>query len=231
MKLTYIKLFVDYLDAVEVLGDAERGRLFTALLQYARTGATPDLPGNERILFPMMRAQIDRDIQDLEELSEIRSESGKKGGRPRKQEEAKKPNAFSKSKKSKDKDKDKDNNPPYNPPAKTHADLINAYTFDQDLRDALTAFVEMRKTAKRPATDRALKAIFAKLDKFAAGVVDKIGYQIACVDKSTTNCWTDVYQLKPDEFVDKPQPPTVIEPMKPDDRRVIDENTTIDDLF
>ena len=59
--VTYIKLFVDYLDAIEPLGDAERGRLFTSLLEYARSGEAPQLNGNERFLFPMMRAQIDRD--------------------------------------------------------------------------------------------------------------------------------------------------------------------------
>lgn len=61
MELTYIKVFVDYLDAIELLGDAERGRLFTALLEYGRTGVAPQLGGNERFLFPMMRAQIDRE--------------------------------------------------------------------------------------------------------------------------------------------------------------------------
>lgn len=59
--MTYIKLFIDYLDAIEPLGDAERGRLFTSLLVYARTGEATQLGGNERFLFPMMRAQIDRD--------------------------------------------------------------------------------------------------------------------------------------------------------------------------
>ena len=34
--ITYIKVFVDYLDAIEPLDDAERGRLFTSLLEYAR---------------------------------------------------------------------------------------------------------------------------------------------------------------------------------------------------
>ena len=48
--MTYIKLFVDYLDAIEPLGDAERGRLFTALLDYARTGEAPRLSGNERFI-------------------------------------------------------------------------------------------------------------------------------------------------------------------------------------
>ncbi len=70
--ITYIKLFVDYLDAIEPLGDAERGRLFTALLQYARSGEVPQLCGNERFLFPMMRAQVDRDRDAMAELSNTR---------------------------------------------------------------------------------------------------------------------------------------------------------------
>ena len=81
--MIYIKLFLDYLDAVEPLGDAERGRLFTALLQYARTGEAPQLGGNERFLFPMMRAQIDRDEAAAEGLSESRSAAGKKGAQAR----------------------------------------------------------------------------------------------------------------------------------------------------
>lgn len=120
MELTYIKVFVDYLDAIEPLGDAERGRLFTALLTYARTGEAPQLGGNERFLFPMMRAQIDRDIASMDDLSKVRSESGKKGGRPKKQTKAEKPNAFFETKKSKDKDKeedkDKEDNIPPLPP-------------------------------------------------------------------------------------------------------------------
>ena len=82
--VVYIKLFVDYLDAIEPLSDAERGRLFTALLEYARTGEVPRLTGNERFLFPMMRAQIDRDLAAMsasrDYLHSVRSEAGRKGG-------------------------------------------------------------------------------------------------------------------------------------------------------
>lgn len=81
--ITYIKLFLDYLDAIEPLGDAERGRLFTALLQYARSGEVPQLCGNERFLFPMMRAQINRDRDAMTDLSEARRAAGRKGGQAR----------------------------------------------------------------------------------------------------------------------------------------------------
>lgn len=75
--MVYIKLFVDYLDAIEPLGDAERGRLFTALLEYAKTGEAPQLGGNERFIFPMMKAQLDRDAAASAELSEKRAAASK----------------------------------------------------------------------------------------------------------------------------------------------------------
>ncbi len=112
--ITYIKVFVDYLDAIEPLGDAERGRLFTSLLEYARTGEAPQLCGNERFLFPMMRAQIDRDTASMVGLSEARSRAGKTGAEA-KQANAKfakqnkqMPNLLSKSSYDKDKDEDED---------------------------------------------------------------------------------------------------------------------------
>jgi len=76
--MVYIKIFVDYLDAIEPLGDAERGRLFTALLEYARSGEVPQLGGNERFLFPMMKAQLDRDAATSADLSEKRAAAGSK---------------------------------------------------------------------------------------------------------------------------------------------------------
>ena len=112
--MTYIKLFVDYLDAIEPLGDAERGRLFTSLLEYARTGEAPQLGGNERFLFPMMRAQIDRDNAAMAGLSEARSKAGKIGAEAKQanagfaKQNKQMPNLPSKSSYDKDKDKDKD---------------------------------------------------------------------------------------------------------------------------
>lgn len=109
--MVYIKLFVDYLDAIEPLGDAERGRLFTALLTYAGTGEAPQLCGNERFLFPMMRAQIDRDEAAAEEISEARSAAGKRGAqaKARKRQQTRQlPAKASKPSYDKDKDKDKD---------------------------------------------------------------------------------------------------------------------------
>lgn len=50
-----------YLKSIDPLNDAERGRLFTACLEYSMTGEAPDLRGNERFVFPVMKERIDRD--------------------------------------------------------------------------------------------------------------------------------------------------------------------------
>ena len=102
MALTYIKIFVDCLDAIEPLDDGERGRLFTALLQYARTGEATGLQGNERFLFPMLRAQLDREAAAYETICNTNRINGAKGGRARAQA------AAGESSQEKDKDKDKD---------------------------------------------------------------------------------------------------------------------------
>lgn len=82
--LTYFKLFFDSQELLEPLDDAERGRLFSALLHYARTGEVPALSGGERYIFPVFRQQLDRDQAEYEQLSQRRRANGAKGGRPRK---------------------------------------------------------------------------------------------------------------------------------------------------
>ena len=149
--MIYIKLFLDYLDAIEPLGDAERGRLFTALMQYARTGEAPQLSGNERFLFPMMRAQIDRDSAEYKDYCEKQAENGKKGGRPKKPKNppfSGKPTASQKSQdKDKDEDKDggKDNTPARDPAVaavmSAYQDKINPQLSERS-RDELAGFVQ-----------------------------------------------------------------------------------------
>lgn len=66
MAQEYFCAYHSYLESMEPLGDAEIGRLFKALLVYSKTGAEPDLRGNERFIFPTMKQQIDRDAKKYE---------------------------------------------------------------------------------------------------------------------------------------------------------------------
>ena len=161
--MTYIKLFIDYLDAIEPLGDAERGRLFTSLLVYARTGEAPQLGGNERFLFPMMRAQIDRDNSAMDSLSDARSEAGRKGA------EAKQANArFAKqnkqtpdlpSKTSKDKDEDEDEDE------------------DKDKDDSASQFESFWAAYPRKVGKQAAKKAFSKVSVPVKTLIDAVNSQ------------------------------------------------------
>lgn len=63
MARDYVCLYHSYLDAMEALGDAERGRLVTAMINYSQRREIGELSGNERYIWPMIRSQIDRDIE------------------------------------------------------------------------------------------------------------------------------------------------------------------------
>lgn len=78
MALEFFNGYHSYLDSMEPLGDAERGRLFTACLLYSKTGEVMELRGNERFVFPTMRSQIDRDKAAYEAKCEKNRENGKK---------------------------------------------------------------------------------------------------------------------------------------------------------
>ena len=83
MAREYFNTYHSYLKSIEPLNDAERGRLFTALLIYSSTGTEPELRGNERFVFPMMKEQIDRDAKRYADKCRQQSEKAQKRWMPR----------------------------------------------------------------------------------------------------------------------------------------------------
>ena len=199
-EITYIKVFVDYLDAIEPLGDAERGRLFTSLLTYARSGEVPQLNGNERFLFPMMRAQIDRDVLSKDELSQKRRDAASASKRSTcEQKEHLQANAASASKSPQDKDNktiDKDNKTIDKDKDKSararDADAFAAFAAgDGDLLAVLKDFEKMRKSIRKPMTDRAKQLLVTKLkNEFPPEQWKSV------LEQSIVKCWQDIYPLK-----------------------------------
>lgn len=195
--MKYLKVFTDFADAMEELGDAERGRLFTAMLKYSETGAAPDFRGNERFIWPVAKLQIDRMAAECEGRAKTSRENGSKGGRPKKTQcNPKNPAGFSKTQKSQDKDNDKDkenipsgNNTPPTPP-RGSVDVPEA------LMENWNGFCEMRKKIKKPLTDRAAKMILNELERLAPGDNHTKGL---ILDQSVKRCWQDVYPLKGDK--------------------------------
>lgn len=121
--MRYLKVFTDFAEAIEPLSEAERGRLFTAMLQYASTGETAELKGAERFVWPTAKQNIDRTRVEAERNAAC----GSKGGRPKKPAETdlnrKKAveTDLNRKKADKDKDKDKDN---IIPPISPNGDIV-----------------------------------------------------------------------------------------------------------
>lgn len=66
-----LKVFVDFADAMKELNDAERGRLFMAMLEYARSGAEPVFRGSEKVLWPVAKGNIDNQKQAYDHICAV----------------------------------------------------------------------------------------------------------------------------------------------------------------
>lgn len=62
MKKSFM-LYYDYQEHLNLLTDAEIGRLIIALFEYAECGVFPQLDGMVKMAFSFIRSQIDRDNQ------------------------------------------------------------------------------------------------------------------------------------------------------------------------
>ena len=70
--------------------------------------------------------------------------------------------------------------------------IIEAYTENDLLTEALKDFIKMRKAIKKPLTDRAMKGILSKLNNFTANDLEKI----EILENSIVNCWQGIFPLK-----------------------------------
>lgn len=76
--------------------------------------------------------------------------------------------------------------------SKSYDEQIAEYTQNEDLQNALKAFLQMRSFIKKPMTEYALKLMLKKLDEF--GNTDDT--KIAILNQSITNNWQGIFPLK-----------------------------------
>lgn len=86
--MKYLKVWTDFEDVLQPLEEDEIGRLFLAMLRYAKTGIEPvGFVGNEGFLWKVAK----RDIDMAAERAETLRTNGMKGGRPKTKENQTKP--------------------------------------------------------------------------------------------------------------------------------------------
>ena len=76
----YLKIFVEFEEYIQVLDDGEKGRLFAAMLAYARDGQEPELPGNERFLWPVARQQLKNAAAQYQKVCAANSANARRRG-------------------------------------------------------------------------------------------------------------------------------------------------------
>ena len=75
--MDYLKVWTSFRESIAPLNDAEKGRLFDAMLLYAETGEEPaEFKGNERFLWIVAKQDIDRTAQKCEALRANASKGG-----------------------------------------------------------------------------------------------------------------------------------------------------------
>lgn len=70
--------------------------------------------------------------------------------------------------------------------------IINSYTENLELRNTLKEFLKMRKSIKKPMTDRAMSLLISKLDKLGFNDNEKI----EILNQSIFNSWQGIFELK-----------------------------------
>ncbi len=83
MARNYAALPHEYLEEMDILSDAEFGRLCRALLKYSMTGEEGQLEGAEKVLLKRVYMQERRFQESYSDLTESRREAGKRGAAKR----------------------------------------------------------------------------------------------------------------------------------------------------
>lgn len=181
MARNYAALPYEYLREMQILSDAEFGRLCRALIQYSETGEAVALSGNERFFADRVMMREDRYKQAYQATAERNRENGSKGGRPKKPEEThenpEKPTETQKTE-SETKSNNKANispptggrdTPPHTPPGagtREHPDAFEAfwalYPKKKSKGDAKTAWKKLKPSPE------VIRAIMDKLPRLIA---------------------------------------------------------------
>ena len=101
----------------------------------------------------------------------------------------------------------------------SYDEQIEEYSDNEELRQALKAFIQMRNLIKKPLTNYALKLILNNLDKFAKDDATKIDI----INQSVEHSWQGVFPIKEEKTNNKADRPTYCtNESKPTDMKPVD---------
>lgn len=219
-------LYTNISEVLEALSMEQRGMLFTAIIEYQKSGEMPEISDPlVKVAFIPVRQSLDINNNKYDSKVEARRQAGIKSGESRRkqneQEGAKRTNVnFVRTKQTKRTENDNDNENVYendnenvnvneyekqleikkkektNITNKTHTTRKRVYVDDERLNTAIHNFVDHRQKMRKPMTDYAIQLFIKKLNDLS-GSVDG---QIQLIDYAISKGWQTVYPIN-----DKPQ--------------------------
>ena len=188
MAREYFCAYHSFLKSIEPLNDAERGRLFTACLEYSMTGAEPELRGNERYIFPMIREQIDRDAKKYD----ARCEQNRNNILRRYTAEYDRTRTSTKPTKAKTKAKTKEKGKEKEVQEKENSAeaLLHSYSFSFGLQEALKDWLQYKSERREAYRPTGLKACLSEVkNKLSLYTEEQI---IALIRECMANGWRGI---------------------------------------
>ena len=82
MKESFI-MYLSFDEAAKLLNDEDRGKLWSAVFEYAKTGQELPLPLPAKVAFATIREHLKRDGRKYENICARNATNGRKGGRPK----------------------------------------------------------------------------------------------------------------------------------------------------
>ena len=167
-----------FYESIKELIPEQQVQIYDAIFKYEFDNEEVELTGVCKSIFTLIIPQL--------EANNKRYTNGCKGGRPKQnQKETKtKPNENQKETKTKANYNENEN---YNENDNVND---NKYYVDKKLNDIFMEYLQVRKKLKAVNSDRAIKMLLNKLEKYS----DDIKYKM--IEQSIVHSWKDVYEIK-----------------------------------
>lgn len=177
-----------FYESIKELEPEQQVKIYDAIFQYEFDGTIPELTGVCKSIFTLIIPQL--------EANDKKYINGCKGGRPKNnQNETKtKPNKNLKGTKTKANDNENDNDNDND----IKKEINKEKYFQNDLANNLfVEFLQVRKKLKAVNSERAIKSLITKLEKYDDETKCKM------IEQSIVSSWKDVYELKEDKKTPK----------------------------
>ena len=165
-----------FYESIKELTPEQQVQIYDAIFKYEFDNEEVELTGVCKSIFTLIIPQL--------EANNKRYTNGCKGGRPKNnQKETKtKPNKNQKETKTKANYNENEN--------ENYNVNDNKYYADKKLNDIFMEYLQVRKKLKAVNSDRAIKMLLNKLEKYS----DDIKYKM--IEQSIVHSWKDVYEIK-----------------------------------